>query len=456
MKNKVNPIEKMSRFLYKKLGNGLHRKNVKEDLGILYVSSAIEEKQTEYYVQKIKYWLIIVLIGNVFAVLLTLNSQSGGVIENGEYIQKKSYGAGNIYTRVIASTKDGKYKQEIELEVEEQKYTKTQLDQLYELARRDVKELVLGENQSLNEIRQNMNFVEKVEGYPFELQWRTNNYYLLDSEGKVYLDSISSSGSAVIVFVKFVYEEWEKEETFDVVLYAPQLSDEEQWELSLRQAVEENAESMKYQDGYLLPKNVGKTEVEWVELKESSGILLGVVSVIVAFAVYILKDKDLQKEVEKRNSQMQMQYAAIVEKMTLYLGAGLSVRSAWQKMVEEYCKKKMKSNKVNYAYEEMLYTARQMQGGLPESLAYEKFGSRCRLHQYVKFSTILSQNLKKGNSKLLSDLRQETILAQEERKQFARKKGEEAGTKLLAPMMLMLLIVMILIMVPAFLSFSGA
>lgn len=42
-----------------------------------------------------------------------------------------------------------------------------------------------------------------------------------------------------------------------------------------------------------------------------------------------------------------------------------------------------------------------------------------------------------------------------ERKHAARRLGEEAGTKMLLPMLLLLLIVMAIVMIPAFLSIYG-
>ena len=40
----------------------------------------------------------------------------------------------------------------------------------------------------------------------------------------------------------------------------------------------------------------------------------------------------------------------------------------------------------------------------------------------------------------------------EERKNLAKKQGEEAGTKLLLPMFMLLAIVMVIVVVPAFMS----
>jgi len=66
----------------------------------------------------------------------------------------------------------------------------------------------------------------------------------------------------------------------------------------------------------------------------------------------------------------------------------------------------------------------------------------------------LEQNLKKGTKGLAQMLENESLEAFEERKNIAKRLGEEAGTKLLAPMAIMLIIVMIIVIVPALLSFS--
>ena len=86
-------------------------------------------------------------------------------------------------------------------------------------------------------------------------------------------------------------------------------------------------------------------------------------------------------------------------------------------------------------------------------MAYERFGIRCNLVEYRTLSTLLIQNLKKGSSRFLPSLEEECRQAFQERKRRALIAGEEAGTKLLAPMILMLLVVLMILMVPSFLSF---
>lgn len=94
-----------------------------------------------------------------------------------------------------------------------------------------------------------------------------------------------------------------------------------------------------------------------------------------------------------------------------------------------------------------------MQSGIAEADAYERFGRRCQMPEYIRLGTVLSQNLRKGTKGLNAMLEQEATAPLRNGKITAKKVGEKAGTKLLFPMLLMLGIVLVILMVPAFLSF---
>ena len=106
------------------------------------------------------------------------------------------------------------------------------------------------------------------------------------------------------------------------------------------------------------------------------------------------------------------------------------------------------------AYEEMAAAYYLMQRGVPEIQAYSEFGNRCRVLPYRKLAGILEQNVKNGSKSLTPVLEAEMEAAFEQRKNLARRLGEEASTKLLLPLFMMLLIVMVMITVPAFLAFG--
>jgi len=72
----------------------------------------------------------------------------------------------------------------------------------------------------------------------------------------------------------------------------------------------------------------------------------------------------------------------------------------------------------------------------------------------MRLGGLLAQNSRKGNHKLLESLGQESREAFEEQKRRARKTGEEAGTRMLLPMVLMLVVTIVIILYPAFAAFQ--
>ena len=130
----------------------------------------------------------------------------------------------------------------------------------------------------------------------------------------------------------------------------------------------------------------------------------------------------------------------------------MTIRNSFIKMGEDY--RKQQKERRRYVYEEILITCNELLSGRSESEAYDHFGKRCQMPAYMTLGALLSQNIRKGSNDLLDMLRREADNAIAERKNLAKKLGEEAGTKLLLPMMMMLCIVMVIIMIPAYFSFT--
>ncbi len=160
-----------------------------------------------------------------------------------------------------------------------------------------------------------------------------------------------------------------------------------------------------------------------------------------------------KKGIKNRADQMLNDYPQLVSQLVLYLGAGMTMRNIFEKLAHDYLRKTKNGGKKQYVYEEIVVAVRELSSGVSEAVVYENFGLRCQSRQYTRLGTLLSQNLRKGNSEMLTMLQEESQKAFEEKMDRVRKLGEEAGTKLLLPMIMMLVIVMVIIMIPAYLSF---
>ena len=200
-----------------------------------------------------------------------------------------------------------------------------------------------------------------------------------------------------------------------------------------------------------LPDEWQGKPINWQQETEDYSVAVWILAIATAILAYAMSDQDLHRQQEQRKKRMQRDYPDIVHKLVLYIGAGMTTRSAFQKIAGDFEQKK-KEEDLRPAYKEMLYACRELHSGVSEASVYEHFGKRTGLQEYIRLSTLLTQNLKKGNSTLLERLREEADRAGEEQLQSCKRLGEEAGTKLLVPMVLMLLVVMVMIMIPAFSS----
>ena len=176
-------------------------------------------------------------------------------------------------------------------------------------------------------------------------------------------------------------------------------------------------------------------------------MLVEILLLIILIFLWILPDNNLSAKIGERNRQLLTDYALLVNKLALYMGAGLSLRSAIIKIAQS-------ADKTRFFAKELEIAVRELENGISEQRVIERFADRCGIPCYIKLSVLLNQNIRKGNNNLQKQLREEVKKAFEERKILAGKYAQEAGTKLLLPMVLMLIVVMIMIMYPAFVSFT--
>lgn len=231
------------------------------------------------------------------------------------------------------------------------------------------------------------------------------------------------------------------------------LSEEEEAERNLREAIVLYNEKKNDPNYYYLPSEWEGKHLDWERPKDHSGTLFASMSLFAALALLVRQIQEEQEARKKRAEQLLMDYPGLVMKFTLLVQAGMTVRKAFQKIAADYRRKSHNRNR--YAYEAILAACLEMESGVSEAEAYRRFGERCGQIKYKTFSILLIQNLQKGSRRMAELLEKESMEAWDERKRKARVLGETAATRLLFPMMMMLAVVMAIIMIPAFLSFYG-
>lgn len=343
----------------------------------------------------------------------------------------------------------------VEIQVSPKKYTKKQLRKKFEEAIKLLEETILGENESEDQITKNMNLPAKLPGYPFKIAWELSRYDVMDNKGQIFADKIEEvdpkrEGVQVSLTGVLSYEEEEAVYKSDVLLFAPKR--QQSIYEHLIQQVSLADEASREEEKLTLPTQVKGKPVTWKDVPDYTMeqlVVLGLLGAVLS----IFWKKDQEKKMQKaKKEQMLMDYPEIIGQLTMLMEAGMTSKATWKKITDDYKVHKSRTGKIRPAYEEMLYTWQEMQSGVPESECYERFADRCELSPYMKMGALLSQNIRKGTKGLSEMLSMEAIEAMEERRNRAKRLGEEAGTKLMIPMLMMLIVVMIIVIVPAFMS----
>lgn len=425
------------------------RRQLGDKLKTLHPETAVPKQIKEYYLSQYSMVLIVIFIGDLLCLAVWFSVHNNPLLIDGSYLQRNPYGGGEVPVGLAAQI-EGAEEEVFDYLVEERKYTQEEIEVLYEEAVARLPTAILGSNESLEDVRQNLNLITTLESYPFEIDWESSTYSLINTDGTVDNEELTES-EIVILTALFRYEEWNCEHQLYVQVNPVIYTEEEKLRNRMDELIVQQEENTKSQERMVLPDRVDEQPVVWREVVEDgSGYFLALV-LIAAGVLYWGHRRELDQKLEQRRKELLLDYPEIVNKLALYMGAGMTIRNAFLKMGEDY--KKQEKRRKRYVYEEILIACYELQGGRSETEAYDHFGRRCQVQAYLKLSALLAQNLRKGSNDLLQMLRQEADNAFVQRKSLARKLGEEAGTKLLLPMMMMLCIVMVIIIIPAYFSF---
>ena len=346
----------------------------------------------------------------------------------------------------------------IDVRLDARTYTSKQVQSLLKDAVDKLEMSLPGENQTLDEVRLPLSLPASLEDGAVSVEYYITPGGMIEEDGSI-CGKPDPEGSLVRILATLTCQD--KNST------------------SVAQAGSSDPSGSKVK----LPDSVDGRTLHWSYPKDSSLTLIILLMLILPVAFWAREDSKIHDAAKERLSQLELDYSQLLWKLTMLLSAGLTIRGAFTRIVDQYEAEKAEAERQltphaptrsarnardsgasiaasrsakhtgrRYVYEEMILTLREMRSGVPEASAYENFGRRCSLPTYIKLGSLLSQNLKKGSKGLTALLEHEAVLSMDQHKMAVRKLGERASVKMLLPMILMFGVVLIILMVPAFLS----
>ena len=433
----------------------LHRKGVWKRCPPLAASSAdaiaylkpgknqAREKE-RVWKSKIRIGLYVLLAGSVL--LLTEKVFWSEEAKEVTKLERPEPGQGDIDISLSAWL--GEDEIPVDVEISERVPGKEEAEKAIEASYHLLTERILGENPSLEAVSYDLYLPTYLEETACEVYWYIDNTERIDRNGIVNTEGISGA-EQVNLTAEISIGPYEKEYVFSVLVVQGEMNEREKLIYDIKQEIKKASKEGEQENSIVLPQIVGGKEIVYKEPSNDQTGLFVVLIILLAVCSTFLPEQKLAQEKKEKEKELMLAYPEIVSKLCLLIGSGLTVRRAWERIIQEYKERRVK----NYAYEEMLFSYYELERGLPEGKVYAAFGKRCRLHGYRKLGSLLEQNLKKGTAGLTALLQEETWQAFEDRRAFAVKLAQEAGTRMLLPMILLLLVVLVICIAPAVMSF---
>lgn len=393
-------------------------------------------------------WRILFCTNTIAFCLFLIDGNAG---KSAGEVERNNYGEGNKKETYEVTVGDELEEEEVTIDVEEQKYTAKETKEIFEKVTSELDKVILGENKSLDHVEHDLNLLTEWEDYPVQIQWELDRYDVVNAQGEIQPEKTKPEGTLVELTATLMYEGEEALHVTNVMIYPRKKSKKERILEGIQKLVAKNQEKTKTEKTFFLPAEIDGKQIYWKKKVEQRGYYVLGLGGVGAMLIIASKKQKEQEEKKQRKEQMLTDYPEIINKFALLFTTGMTTKAVWERIVKNYEEQKTYTGE-RAVYEEMRYALNEMQSGITEAEAYERFGRRCGISEYIKFGALLAQNLKKGTKGMTDLLRGESIQAFENRKSRAKRLGEEAGTKLLAPMFGMLAIVLVIVIVPAFLS----
>ncbi|MCC8168651.1 MAG: secretion system protein F [Clostridiales bacterium] len=389
----------------------------------------------------------------VILVLLGVYLDYGQGNQNTNQLERSQAGEDSLEYSLILDAEDVTEDYEYLLTVDAMMVdTETALDYM-EQARQEIDESFYADGEDADCVTLPVNMADSyVEGI-VTAEWYLDDYDVMDTGGNIVSEDLDEEGTVVTASVQLSCYEYKELYQFAFVVYPSLRSKTEQLLYDINKNIREQL-SQTGQQYLTLPSEVDGVSLSWSVKKEKYFWKLFLLAAALVTGLPIVQKERQKEDRKKREMQMQMDYPVIVSKLLILYSSGMSVSQIWNRMSSSYLKKRKQGEvQVRYAYEEMVRANRQILDGESETEAWLAFGERIGMQCYYRFVRLLVENRRKGAAGWSSQLEREAEESFEERRNLARKLGEEAGTKLLFPMIMMFAIVMAIVIMPAVVNY---
>ena len=261
-------------------------------------------------------FLLVIIISDVMKESTVIEIERGNYLEDEQALE------------LVMQVED-KDLYEINIQVESVQYKAEDIEVLYQPFVEELEKIVLGSNSSWNHVTEDLNFAEKIDGYPFGVTWETSDYKILSRTGERIIENFDEGflvgGGEVVITATVRYLGFEKKIFFFPCLGLSEMEEKELYRREAERYVLEAEEKTREEDYFLLPNQINGKEVVFQEIEEKNYMEWAIFLIIVILGLIWVENDKLNRELDKRRKRSERLYPEVVVKRTLLLCVGLKL-----------------------------------------------------------------------------------------------------------------------------------
>ena len=287
MKLPKNPFLRFGEFLVKKARldqPGRGNRELCQEINLL--SAGKKDAVSHYYAGKIADTLWILTVLSAVSLLVFLTSDRDSRVVEDQRLERPGYGAGDREEELAVLAEGETETERITVIVQEQKYTSQQVEELLNKGRQTLENNLAGENVSLDEVRQKLNFPSSLENGAVKVNWMTIPYGMIDDDGAI-VGQPDDTGSIVEIQATLSCQGKDLVYETAVCVYPPLLTEQEKLWQSVRDAAQQADEESVNKENLELPRTINGRRIVWMRPSSNLTTLFLFLTIIVPFCVFL-------------------------------------------------------------------------------------------------------------------------------------------------------------------------
>lgn len=353
----------------------------------------------------------------------------------------------NLKKIVKLNFKVGKIKKDLNINVKGINLKEKDKKELIKRAKKEIDKTILLKNKSVNQIRGNIKLKRYYQKEKVRADWNIKTPIILYT-GEVKNGRLKKP-KVVNLEVTLSCKGYSEIYSFYVKILPADIKNKDEASKIINETIENIDEKSKDKSYFYLPKIINGERIRWKIESSNKGIVISLMGILILIMYPFIDIEKKKREERNRQENLSKDYPRIVERLSLYVSAGMSTRSAFKEISKMYCNYNIKEKERHVGFNLIYVANKDMENGVHEVEAYRKIGKLSNHKDFRKLSLTLTENVRRGSKRIKELLENEAVYAENKEMNMLKKKGELISTKLMFPLMGMLFVILLILIVPA-------